>query len=148
MAIENQTLKEDPYTSAVASLTTTTTTHDNWKAQQKHMRKPSQSPAKSRLRADMARPMLARIKYEHSLADILYAHHYDESNLVAESIHVFSPHDSNNDMMQKLQQMQDLCATCGVTPGDELNQQTLTVLRTFGFGDDDPKKKLMVYLGM
>ncbi len=67
---------------------------------------------------------------------------------MAEGIHVFSLHNSNNDVMQKLQQMQDLCATCGVTPANELNQQTLAALRTFGFGEDDPKKKLMVYLGM
>ncbi len=87
--------------------------------------------------------MLVRIKYECSLEDILFLHDYDESHLVAEGIRVFSLHDSDNDMMQKLQQMQELRAICRATPGDELNQQTLTVLWTFGFGDDDPKKKLM-----
>ncbi len=60
---------------------------------------------------------------------------------------MFSPHDSDNDVMQKLRQMQELCTICGATLGDELNQQTLTVLQTFGSGDDDPKEKLMVYLG-
>ncbi len=34
------------------------------------------------------------------------------------------------------------------SPADELNQQTLVVLRTFGFGEEEPKKKLTVYLGM
>ncbi len=91
--------------------------------------------------------MLARMKYECSLVDILFLHDYNESFLVAEGIRVFSLHDSDNDLIQKLRQMQELCTICGVTPGDELNQQTLTVLWTFGIGDDEPKKKLMVYLG-
>ncbi len=50
--------------------------------------------------------------------------------------------------MQKAQQMQDLCTTCGATLADELNQQTLAVLRMFSFGEEELKKKLMVYLGM
>ncbi len=61
---------------------------------------------------------------------------------------MFGQYDSNNDVMQKLQQMQDFFATCRATPSDELNQQTLAVLQTFSFGDEEPKKKLMVYLGM
>ncbi len=82
-------------------------------------------------------PSLARIKYECSLAEILYAHNYNESNLVAPDIRMFSRHDLNNDVMQKLWQMQELCTTCGVTPADELNQQTLAVLRTFGFREEE-----------
>ncbi len=77
----------------------------------------------------------------------MYAHDYDESNLLTPGIRLFDQYDSNNDVMQKLQQMQDLCTTCGVTPADELNQQTLAVLQTFDFGDKEPKKKLMMYLG-
>ncbi len=146
--IERETLKEDPYTSAAARCVAAMTTYENWKMQQKCTRKPSQSLAKTRLQADVARPMLARIKYEHSLADTLYAHDYDESNLLAPEICMFSQYDLNNDAMQKLQQMQELCATCGVTPADELNQQTSAVLRMFSFGEEEPKKKLMVYLGM
>ncbi len=97
---------------------------------------------------DMTKPTLARIRYERPLADILFSYDYDESNLVADGIHLISPNDSDNDVIQKLQQMQELCGVCGVTPDDELNQQTLVLLRTFGFGDNEPKKKLNVYLGM
>ncbi len=110
------------------------------------------SPVSHQLRQDRERMWpgsntLARIKYEWSLAEVLYVHDYDESNLLVAEIHVFHQYNLNNDVMQKLQQMQDLCATCGMTPADELNQQTLAVLRMFYFGDDEPKKKLMVYLG-
>ncbi len=72
--------------------------------------------------------MLSRIRYKHALVEIFAAHNYDESNLLTPGIHVFGRYDSNNNMMQKLQQMQDLCATCGATPADELTQQTLPVL--------------------
>ncbi len=123
------------------------TTHDSWKAQRKWARKPSQSPAQSRSWVDTTRPTLARIKYECALVDILFSNDYDESHLGADGIRVFSPNDSDNDVIQKLQQMQELCGMCGVTPGDELNQQTLVMLQTFGLGDSEPKKKLMVYLG-
>ncbi len=58
---------------------------------------------------------------------------------------MFSSHDSDNDVIQKLFQMQELCTTCGQTPAVELNQQTLALLQMFGFGDDQPKKKLMVF---
>ncbi len=59
---------------------------------------------------------------------------------------MFVRYDLNNDVMQKILQMQDLCAICEATPPDELNQQTLAVLQTFGFGNDEPKRKLNVYL--
>ncbi len=110
MPIEIQMLKEDPYMSAATRLRATKTMHNNWKAQQKRARKPSQSPAQSRSRVDMTRPTLARIRYECSLVVILFSHDYDESHLVADGIHVFSPNDSDNDVIQKLQQMQELCS--------------------------------------
>ncbi len=65
--------------------------------------------------------------------DILFATDYDEADLLTGGINLFSPHDSDNDVIQKLFQMQKLCTTCGQTPADELNQQTLALLRTFGF---------------
>ncbi len=144
--IEKEALKEDLYTSAAVRYTAAQTTYENWKMQQKHT-KSTQSLAKTRSRAEVTRPMLARIKYERSLAATLYAHDYDESNLLIPGIHVFGQYDSNNNGMQKLQQMQDLCTSCGMTPADELNQQNLAVLQTFGFADEEPKKKLIVYLG-
>ncbi len=82
------------------------------------------------------------------MAEILFATDYDENNLLARNINLFSPHDSDINVSQKLLQLQELCATCGQTPADELDQQTLALLGTFGFGDDQPKKKLMVFLGM
>ncbi len=96
---------------------------------------------------DQSKPQLARIRYEHTLANILFARDYDEDDLLTEGISLFSPHDSDNDVIQKLVQLQELCMTCGQTPADKLDQQTLALLQTFGFGDDQPKKKLMVFLG-
>ncbi len=82
------------------------------------------------------------------MAEILFATDYDEGgDLLADGINLFSPHDSDNDVMQKLFQMQELCAICGQIPADELNQQTLALLQMFGFGDDQPKKQLTVFLG-
>ncbi len=72
---------------------------------------------------------------------------YNEDELLVRGINLFNPFDSDNDVIQKLLQLQELCATCGQTPADELDQQTLLLLQTFGFGDDQPKKKLMVFLG-
>ncbi len=86
---------------------------------------------------------MARIRYERPMANILFAMDYDEGDLLTRDINLFSPRDSDNDVIQKLLQFQELCATCGQTPADELDQQTLLLLRTFGFGDDQPKKKLI-----
>ncbi len=80
------------------------------------------------------------------MAEILFRHDYDEGNLLTANIKLFSVNDSDNDMAQKLQQLQALCVTCGRTPADELKQPTLVLLRTFGFSDDQPKKKLMTFL--
>ncbi len=68
------------------------------------------------------------------LANILFATDYDESDLLTDGINLFSPHDSDNDAIQKLVQMQELCGTCGQTPADKFNLQTLALLRMFGFG--------------
>ncbi len=111
-------------------------THDNWKSQQKRTRKLSQSPSQSRLQVDQSRPPLAWIRYECTLANILFAHNYDEADLLTGGINLFSPNDSDYDVIQKLQQMQELCGTCEQTRADELTKQTLALLRTFSFGDD------------
>ncbi len=89
-----------------------------------------------------------RIRYECMLANILYANDYNEDEFLVPGITIFNPIDSDNDVHQKLLQLQELCVTCGQTPADELNENTLMLLRTFGFGGDQPKKKLMLFLGM
>ncbi len=114
--------------SAASRLKAAKTTHDNWMMQQRRARKPSQLPVQSRSQVDATRPTLARIRYERLLADILFSYDYDESYLVADDIHLFSPNDSDNDVIQKLQQVQELCGVCRMTPADELNQQTLVLL--------------------
>ncbi len=97
---------------------------------------------------DQTRPQLAQIRYECSLANILFATDYDDADLLTGGINLFSPHDSDNDVIQKLLEIQELCGTCGQPPADKLNQQPLALLRTFRFGDDHPKRKLMVFLDM
>ncbi len=72
---------------------------------------------------------------------------YDEDDFLVSGITLFNTFDSDNDVHLKVLQLQELCAICRQTPADELNQDTLILLRTFGFGGDQPKKKLMVYLG-
>ncbi len=84
--LKEKMLREDPYTSAASQLKAAKTTHDNWKLQQKRTRKPSQS----RSQVDQSRPPLARIRYECTLADILFAHDYDEADLLTEGINLFS----------------------------------------------------------
>ncbi len=148
MPLKEKMLNEDPYTSAVSRLKAAKKMHDNWKMQQRRAMKPSQLLAQSRSHVDQSRPPLASIRCECPFAEILFTYDYDKADLLTEGIHLFSPNDSDNDVIQKLQQMQELCGECGVTPANELNLQTLVLLRTFGFGDDQPKKKLMVYLGM
>ncbi len=146
--LKEMTMREDPYMSVEARFKAAKMTHDNWRSQQRRSRKPSQSLSQSRSQVDQNRPPLARIRYERMLANILFARDYDEADLLTGGINLFSPHDSDNNMIQKLFQMQELCRTCGQTPADELNQQTLALLWTFRFWDDQPKKKLMVFLGM
>ncbi len=62
------------------------------------------------------------------LANILYANDYDEDTFLALGITLFNPNDSDNDVYQKLSQLQELCATCRQTPADELNEITLILL--------------------
>ncbi len=107
--LEEKTLRGDLYMLAASRFKAAKTTHDNWKSQQKRIRKPSQSPSQSRSQVDQSRPPLARTRYECMLADILLAHDYDEADVLTGGINLFSPNDSDNDMIQKLQQMQELC---------------------------------------
>ncbi len=109
-------------------------THDNWKAQQQRVRRPSQSLSQSRSHMDQSKPQLAWIRYEHTLANILFATDYDEADLLTEGINMFSPNDSNNDVIQKLLQLQELCGTCGQTPADELMQRPWLCCRHSGLG--------------
>ncbi len=111
-------------------------THDNWRAQQQRVRRPSQSPSQSRSHVDQSKPLLAQIRYQCTLANILFTTDYDDADLLTEGINLFSPNDSVNDVIQKLLQIQELCITCGQTQANELTQQTLALLRTFGLGDD------------
>ncbi len=80
--------------------------------------------------------------------NILFARDYDEADLLTSGISLFSPNDLDNDVIQKLLQMQELCRTCGQTPADELTPHTLALLRTFRCEDDQPRKKLMIFLAM
>ncbi len=139
---------EDPHTSAEARFKAAQKAYKTWHSQQTRTRKPSQSPGSSRSRVDQSRPPTACIRYDNTLAEVLFGTDYDEDDFLVRGINLFNPFDSDNDVTQKLLQLQELCATCGQTPADELDQQTLLLLRTFGFGDDQPKKKLMVFLGM
>ncbi len=60
--------------------------HTNWKAQQKTVRGPSQSPTHYRSQVDQNRPQMARIRYERMLAEILFATDYDEGELLMKDI--------------------------------------------------------------
>ncbi len=122
MRYEKETGMEDWHTLVNAWFKAAERMHSNWQAQQKRMRRPRQSPSQSRSQVDQSRPQMARIRYERTLADILFVTDYDENNLLARNINLFSPHDSDNDMIQKLLQLQELCVTCGQTPADELTQ--------------------------
>ncbi len=110
--------EKDPYMSVEARFKAAKTMHDNWRVQQQRIRRPSQSPSQSRSQVDQSRPQLARIRYECMLANILFARDYDEADLLIEGISLFSPNDLDNDVIQKLLQMQELCGTSGQTPAD------------------------------
>ncbi len=77
---------------------------------------------------DQGESQRARIRYERTLAHTLYANDYDDDNFLVSGITIFNPTDSDNDVYQKLSQLQELCATCGSTPADELNEMTLRLL--------------------
>ncbi len=124
--VENGT--EDPYMSVQLRLETAQKAHQTWMNQRTRVRKPSQSPSSSRSRMDQGESQRVRIRYERTLANTLYANDYDEDNFLAPGITLFNPTDSDNDVYQKLSQLQELCATCGQTPADELNELTLILL--------------------
>ncbi len=147
---EIETGKEDPNTSAAAQFGAAERVHKTWLKQneQRRARKLSQSPSSSRSRVDTSKPPMVCIRYDHSLAGVLFSMDYDEDDSLMQGISLFSPDDSDNDVNLKLMQLQELCAVCGWTPADELDQNTKLLLRTFGFGDNQPKRKLMVFLGM
>ncbi len=90
---------------------------------------------------------MAHIRYECTLAGVLFSMDYDEDEFLTLGINLFSPDDSDNDVNLKLMQLQELCVICWRMPADELDQHTSLLLRTFGFGDDRPKRKLMMFLG-
>ncbi len=138
---------EDPNTSMLARFIAIEKAHKTWMSQRTRARKPSQSPSSSRSQVDRDDWLRTRIRFACSLAEILFLNDYDEDNFLAPGITLFNVFDSDNDVHLKMLQLQELCATCGQTPADELNQDTLILLRTFGFGSDQPKKKLMIYLG-
>ncbi len=144
---EIETGMEDRHTSAEARFKAAEKVHKNWQKQQMRTRKLSQSLSSSRSRVDQSRPPMACIRYTHTLAEMMFDLDYDEDEFLTPGINLFSPFDSDNDVILKLLQLREVCATCGQMPADELDQQTSPLLRTIGFGDDRPKKKLMVFLG-
>ncbi len=116
-----ETGTEDPNTSVAARFAAAKKVHRTWLGQRMRVRKLSQSPSSSRSRVDQGEPPRACIQYERSLADILFVNDYDEDDFLASGITLFN-------VYQKLLQLQELCATCGQTPSDELNQETLLAL--------------------
>ncbi len=99
---------EDPYTSVQLQFGAAQKAHQTWMNQRTRVQKPSQSPSSSRSQVDQGESQRAHIRYKRTLAHTLYANDYDEDNFLVSGITIFNPTDSDNDVYQKLSQLQEL----------------------------------------
>ncbi len=104
--IDNGT--EDPYTTVQLRFGAAQKAHQTWMNQRTRVRKPSQSPSSSRSQVDQGESQRARIRYECTLVNILYANDYDEGGFLVQGITLFNLYESDNDFYLKLFQLHEL----------------------------------------
>ncbi len=68
---EKDTGMDDQHTSAEAQFEAAKRMHETWLVQQGRVRRPSQSPSHSRSQVDQSKPLMARIRYDRPMANVV-----------------------------------------------------------------------------